>query len=129
MISSEILKNLIELREEMKKSGAGSVKAQELIKKLLDSYVKQYESKEGTTKKITAPDQWAEKFLREALWMPFGSLCNLIGLAHQGKGIGIQDFELFARKAFELSLEFTERAYERVQRSDKNDEPDIPLEQ
>ena len=75
--------------------------------------------------KIKAKNQWDEKFLREALWMPFGSMCNLIGQAYQGKGINIEELENLAAKAYELALQFTKEAYERAEKEDEK-EPEIP---
>jgi hypothetical protein len=69
--------------------------------------------------KIKVNTQWDEKFLRETPFMPFGSLCNLIGQAYQGKGIDEETLEKLARKAFELCLEFTERSYNVVEREEQ----------
>jgi hypothetical protein len=73
--------------------------------------------------KIRVKDQWAEKFLRESLWMPVGSFCNLVGQAYQGKGITEEELERLARKIFSLALEFTEEAYNRTEKVEE--EPDI----
>lgn len=75
--------------------------------------------------KIQVKDQWAEKYLREALWMPFGSMCNFLGQAFQGKGIEDADFERLAKKVFELASAFTEQAYEKITRLEE--EPEIPV--
>jgi hypothetical protein len=77
--------------------------------------------------KIIAKTQWDEKFLREALWMPFGSLCNLIGQAYQGKGIALEELEALARKAFELAMDFSEEAFNRVEKIEE--EPDIKVKE
>jgi len=66
--------------------------------------------------KIIAKNQWDEKWLRESLWMPVGSFCNLVGQAYQGKGITEEELEKLARKIFSLALEFTEEAFSRVER-------------
>jgi len=69
-------------------------------------------------KKVIAHDQWAEKFLRETPFMPFGSMCNLIGQALNGKGEGIDTARLeeLASKAFELAMKFTAEAFESVEK-------------
>uniref|UniRef100_A0A7V3N5E1 Uncharacterized protein n=1 Tax=candidate division CPR3 bacterium TaxID=2268181 RepID=A0A7V3N5E1_UNCC3 len=77
----------------------------------------------ANNKKIQVKDQWAERFLREYLWMPVGSFCNLVGQAYQGKGInGINEEELekLTRKIFSLALEFTEEAFNRVERTEED---------
>jgi len=76
--------------------------------------------------KIIVKDQWSEKFLREAPWMPFGSLMNSYAQANQQKGISLREFEKVARKAFELACEFTEKAYQRIERV-KEQEVELPL--
>lgn len=78
------------------------------------------------TKKIQVPDQWAEKYLRESLWMPFGSLCNLVGQAYQGKGITAEELQTLAQAIFVLTMSFTESAYTRTERESKDEGPDIP---
>ena len=77
-------------------------------------------------KKLPAKNQWDEKWLRESLWMPFGSMCNLLAQAYQGKEVDEKTFETLARKAFELSEEFTEKAYNRIEPKNA-DEPEIPI--
>jgi len=75
--------------------------------------------------KIIVKDIWSEKFLRESNFMPFGSMCNLIGQAYQSKGITIEELEKLSQKAFELAMEFTEKAYNRVSQS--KEEKDLPV--
>jgi len=75
--------------------------------------------------KIIAKDQWEEKFLREALWMPFGSMCNLVGQSFQGKGISKEELDKVTRKIFELAMEFTEEAFKRVRRGKEEEGPEI----
>jgi len=80
--------------------------------------------------KIIAKDQWAEKFIRETPFMPFGSMCNLIGQALKGKGEGItiEQFETLTKKAFELSLDFTRQAFESVKAEKaQDDEPEVKI--
>ena len=69
-------------------------------------------------KKIIVYDVWAEKFMRETPFMPFGSMCNLIGQALNGKGEGIDTAQLeeLASKAFELAMKFTAEAFESVEK-------------
>ena len=69
--------------------------------------------------KIKVSDTWAEKFLREQPFMAFGSLCNFLGQAYQGKGISEKELEKLARKSFELAMEFAEKAYERIEKIEK----------
>ena len=73
--------------------------------------------------KVT-PGSYDEKFIRENWTMPFGSMCGVIGQAFQGKGISLEDFEKFMKKAFELSMEFTERALDRIEK--KEEEIELP---
>ncbi|MBT9170808.1 MAG: hypothetical protein DDT18_01159 [Actinobacteria bacterium] len=54
--------------------------------------------------------EWEIRFLREGVFMPFGSLCNLLGQAYQGKGITPETLEKLAKKAFEIARELTEDA-------------------
>lgn len=75
-------------------------------------------------KKIIVKSDWDEKFLREFPFTPFGSMCQLIGRAIQGKGIDVATFEKLTRKAFKLSMEFTKEAYERIEKEES--EPEIP---
>ena len=83
---------------------------------------------EKQTNKIIVKDQWSEKYLREALWMPFGSLCNLVGQAFQGKGKGIKPKELndLAHKIFELASEFTEKTYDKIEKVEE-EEIELPV--
>jgi len=76
----------------------------------------------NNNKTIIVQDQWSEKFLREYPFMPFGSLCNLIGQAFQGKGIDEETLERLARKAFQLAQEFTEEVYSKVKKEEKEPE-------
>ena len=76
-------------------------------------------------KKIHVTDQWTEKFLRETPFMPFGSLCNLIGQAYRGKGITELELEALANKAFELSQKFVIQSYEKV--TQEREVKDIPI--
>jgi len=75
-------------------------------------------------KKIIVKDQWAEKFLRESVFMPFGSMMNAYGQINEGKGISLEEFEKISKKIFKLCLEFTEKAYDRV--SQEETEIDLP---
>ena len=65
--------------------------------------------------KIQIKNQWDEKYLRESVFMPFGSMCNLIGQALHGTGIKQDEFEELSRKAFDLAMEFTKEAFERTE--------------
>jgi len=77
--------------------------------------------------KIIAKNQWDEKWLREALWMPFGSLMNSYAQTNQQKGITLEEFEKVAKKAFALSMRFTEQAFNRVITSSQTEkELDLP---
>jgi len=76
---------------------------------------------------IKAKTQWDEKYLRESLWMPFGSMCNLTGQALAGKDITPKVLGELATKIFELSLKFTEEAYKRSEKV-AEDEIDIPIQ-
>ena len=80
---------------------------------------------EKQTNKIIAKSQWDEKYLREALWMPFGSLCNLVGQAFQGKGIKPEELNDLAHKIFELASEFTEKTYSKIEKVEE--EIEIPV--
>jgi len=73
--------------------------------------------------KVT-PGSFEEKFVREAWTMPFGSMCGIIGQAFQGKGISLEDFEKFTKKAFQLSMKFTKDALFRIQK--ESEEVDLP---
>ena len=77
--------------------------------------------------KIQAKNQWDTKYLRESVFMPFGSMCNLIGQAFQGKGITDEEFEKLTVKAFDLAMEFVKDAFERVEENSVEKEPDIPF--
>ena len=68
--------------------------------------------------KKSVKDHWAEKYLRETPFMPFGSMCNLIGQALNGKeeGIDTARLEELASKAFELAMKFTVEAFESVEK-------------
>jgi len=80
------------------------------------------------TDKIIVNDQWAEKFLRESVWMPFGSMCNLVGQAYQGQSMTETVLQNLAETIFTLSMDFTKRAYERVEKAgDNSGEVDIPV--
>lgn len=76
--------------------------------------------------KIQTKSVWDEKYLRESVWMPFGSMCNLIGQSLAGKDIDTARLEELATKTFELAINFTKVAFERVEKSG-GDEPDIPI--
>jgi hypothetical protein len=76
--------------------------------------------------KIIVKDQWDERYLRESLWMPFGSLMNSYAQANQQKGISLEEFVKVARKAFELASEFTEEAFKKIEREPKK-EVELPL--
>lgn len=84
---------------------------------------------ENNNKKIQVHDQWSEKYLREQPFMAFGSLCNLIGQAYQGKELTDEKIEELARMAFNLALEFTEISYNKVEKVEKveDSEPDIKV--
>jgi len=75
--------------------------------------------------KIQVKNQWDEKYLRENWTMPFGSMCNFLGQAFQGRGIDEKKLEKLARKIFELAFEFTERAYNKIEKIEE--EPDIKV--
>jgi len=81
---------------------------------------------ENNNKKIQVHDQWAEKYLREQPFMAFGSLCNFIGQAYQGKELPDERIKELARMAFDLALEFTEIAYNKVEKVEDS-EPDIKV--
>ena len=76
--------------------------------------------------KITIKTQWDEKYLREALWMPFGSMCNLVGQSYQGKEIDTAKLEELATKIFGLALQFTKETYERTEKQSE-EEPEVPV--
>jgi len=78
-------------------------------------------------KKITTGDTWDIKYLRKALWMPFGSMCNLVGQAYQGKEINSEELEVLTKKIFELAMEFTEDAYKRIERQEPEEGIEIPI--
>ena len=75
--------------------------------------------------KKVVKSQWDEKYLRESPWMPFGSMCNLIGQALRGTGMSKEQLESLAKKAFELSMNFTEKAFDRV--TQDKEEKDLPI--
>lgn len=79
--------------------------------------------------KIKAKNQWDVKYLREQVWMPFGSMCHFMGEALQGQQSALDEdtFERLARKAFELSMEFTKEAYSRTYLASEKDQ-DLPTE-
>jgi len=78
--------------------------------------------------KITAKDQWAEKYLRESVWMPFGSLCNLFGQSNQGQGLTKEALKEVAEVIFGCVMDFTEKAFSRTQRESVSDEgPELPM--
>ena len=83
--------------------------------------------KNRNNEKIIATDQWAEKHLREHWTMPFGSICGIIGEAFQGRKISAKELEKLTRKAFDLSMEFTKKAFERIERQEIEKEVEIPI--
>lgn len=78
-------------------------------------------------KKIIAKTQWDEKYLRENWTMPFGSLCNLVGQACQGKKLTTKEVEALGRVIFALSMKFTEEAFNRVEKQSGNGGNDPPI--
>ena len=76
--------------------------------------------------KILAKNQWDEKYLRESLWMPFGSMMNAFGQINQGRFMDYETFENVAKSLFKLCLEFTEQAYNRASQEEKEEEIDLP---
>lgn len=67
-------------------------------------------------KKVVAKDQWAEKYLRESVWMPFGSLCNLYGQVNQGQAMSKESLKEVAEIIFGCVMDFTEKAFNRTER-------------
>ena len=79
-------------------------------------------------KPIITKDQWDKKWLRDGLWMPFGSMCNIIAQSYQGKEIKGEDFEKVCDKAFEKALQYTRFVYNRGEEINKEVNLDIPNE-
>lgn len=75
--------------------------------------------------KIIVSDIWSEKYLREAVWMPFGSMSNIIAQSYNGKEIEPQKLKELTQEAFDLAMEFTKEAFLRVQRG-KTKELELP---
>ena len=73
---------------------------------------------------VLVSDQWSEKFLRESPFMPFGSICNIIAQAYQGRGINRETLRELCELAFELASTFTLKAFSRVNRRSEI-EPDL----
>jgi len=71
-------------------------------------------------------DNWDVKYLRESVFMPFGSMCNLIGQAYQGKGITIEELENLTKKAFVLALTFVSKAYDEAGEQETG-KADLPM--
>lgn len=70
-------------------------------------------------KKIKTNDQWETKYIRETPFMSFGSLMNAFGQANQQKGITAEELKKVAKELFSLSLELTEEAFNRVEKSEE----------
>ena len=56
--------------------------------------------KEKREKLITS-DIWTEKFIREKIFMPFGTMMNSYAIINQGKGISRIDFIQDAEEIFD----------------------------
>jgi len=82
--------------------------------------------------KIVTESVWDKKYLRESVFMPFGSMCNLIGQTYQGRELKGKKFENLTRKAFSLAIEFTQQAFKRGGNNEEvgkeNELPNISLE-
>ena len=80
---------------------------------------------EKQNNKIIVKDRWDEKYLREALWIPFGSLSNLVGQAFQGKGIDEETLKGLAKTIFELASQFTEETYNKIERVEEKTDSEV----
>jgi hypothetical protein len=55
-------------------------------------------------------DQWVQKFVRESVFMPFGSLLNAYGQVYRGKDIPFKEFKEQVKELFTVSLCFIDVA-------------------
>ena len=60
-------------------------------------------------------NQWDVKYLRTQPFMPFGSICNLIGQVYQGREISEKKLKELLELAFRLSVEFTNKAFKNAE--------------
>jgi len=77
--------------------------------------------------KIIVKDTWDIKYLREEVFMPFGSLCGVIGQLYQraGKTADEKEIDKWVRWAFNLACEFVEERYNKIEKGEE--EVELPL--
>jgi len=76
--------------------------------------------------KTVARDQWAEKYLREQPFMPFGSMMNAYGVINEGKGITLEEFEEVAKKLGQVAAEIVGEIYNQIEKSAESEEVEFP---
>lgn len=54
----------------------------------------------------TSPKEWEDRFTREGAYMPFGSICNLIGQAIAGKGLSNEQLISLTDTAYAQAKKF-----------------------
>ena len=75
---------------------------------------------------MSAPDNWAVKYLRESPFLSFGTMLQSYARINQGKGISVDELQTVADKLFEKAMELTRRAYESTL-IESDDSVDIPV--
>jgi hypothetical protein len=79
-------------------------------------------------KNVINNNEWIKKYLREYIFMPFGSMMNAWAVLHQGKDISLEEFKKVAEEIFIVAKKMIDERAKETETADLKDEnPDFDV--